>query len=377
MPEGRQFGADEKDDAIMQYAAELGYPVVLKPTDGSFGKGVVTNILSTGELERALVDVREKDGFQEVILEQYVKGQDHRFYVVDGQTVAAMHRIPPNVTGDGEHAIRQLIRQKNTLRRENPRLISCPIIIDKNTENYLARSNYDLSTVPAKGEKVYLSDKGNISIGGDPVDVFDTLPNHIKETAAAALAAIPGLNHGAVDMMISGEEGKETGHVIELNPTSQLGGLLYPVEGQARDIPARIIDYYFPETKHHDVDRTRTYFDFHDLLDPLQSRDAVKTTVAPSPVGTIYAKKYRVTGYVQNVGYHRGLRKQAFERNLHGYVMSIEDGAIEVVVGGNDQEMVDDFENGLWEDEERAQVFEVTKEEYNGPIRQDLKSNPI
>ncbi len=31
--------------------------------------------------------------------------------------------------------------------------------------------------------------------------------------------------------------------------------------------------------------------------------------------------------------------------------------------------MVDDFENGFWEDEERAQVFEVQKEEYDGPIK--------
>lgn len=31
--------------------------------------------------------------------------------------------------------------------------------------------------------------------------------------------------------------------------------------------------------------------------------------------------------------------------------------------------MVDDFENGLWEDEERAQVIEVRQEVYNDPIK--------
>src|SRR5699024_5165987 len=72
---------------------------------------------------------------------------------------------------------------------------------------------------------------------------------------------------------------------------------------------------------------------------------------------------------VQNIGYHRGLRKQAFERYLHGSVMNLEDGGIEVIVGGTDPAMVDDFENGFWEDEERAQVFEIEKEEYKGPIK--------
>src|SRR5699024_11375560 len=78
------------------------------------------------------------------------------------------------------------------------------------------------------------------------------------------------------------------------------------------------------------------------------------STVTPSPEGKIYAKKYTVIGDVQNIGYHRGLRKQAFERHLHGFVMNLENGDIEVVVGGTDPEMVDDFKQALWEDEERS-----------------------
>ncbi|MBR3121657.1 MAG: acylphosphatase, partial [Oceanobacillus sp.] len=69
------------------------------------------------------------------------------------------------------------------------------------------------------------------------------------------------------------------------------------------------------------------------------------------------------------IGYHRGLRKEAFERYLHGHIMTLEEGDIEIVVGGTDPEMVDDFKNALWEDEERGQVFEVQVEEYNEPIK--------
>src|SRR5699024_1417325 len=115
--------------------------------------------------------------------------------------------------------------------------------------------------------------------------------------------------------------------------------------------------------------RTRTYFDFYVVLDPLQSRDAATTTVTLSPHGKIFAKKYIVTGDVQSIGYHRGLRTQAFDRYLHGFVMNLEDGGIVVVVGGTDADMIDDFENGVREDEERAKVVVVQREEYDSLIK--------
>ncbi|MFP3489599.1 acylphosphatase, partial [Staphylococcus sp. SIMBA_130] len=75
------------------------------------------------------------------------------------------------------------------------------------------------------------------------------------------------------------------------------------------------------------------------------------------------------SGDALDIGYHRGLRKQAFERFLHGYIMTLEEGDIEVVVGGTDPEMVDDFKNGFWEDEERGQVFEIQVDDYYEPIK--------
>ncbi len=80
-----------------------------------------------------------------------------------------------------------------------------------------------------------------------------------------------------------------------------------------------------------------------------------------------------MSGDVQDIGYHRGLRKQAFERYLHGFVMNMENGDIEVVVAGTDPDMVDDFKNALWEDEERANVMEVQVSNYEEPIKLDLK----
>ena len=367
VPEGQQFTADTSNEEILEFATKLGFPVVLKPTDGSFGRGVVSNITGIGELKFSLEYVRTKLNYRDVIVEQYIPGNEYRLYVVGDDVVGAMNRIPPNVIGDGEHSIKMLIELKNEERNLNPRLVSCPIIVNEEVTDFIGRSAYTLDTVPEKGENIILSDKTNISIGGDPIDVFDELSENVKEQAVKALQAVPGLEHGAIDLIVHGTSSKV--YVIELNPTAQLGGLLYPIKGKSRDIPKAIIDYYFPETVGINIAEANTYFDFHDVLDPLQSRDAAVTTVTTCPQEKLFTKKYIVSGNVQDIGYHRGLRKYAFERYLHGYIMTLEDGDIEIVVGGTDPEMVDDFKNGIWDDEERAQVIEVQEKNHDEPIK--------
>lgn len=369
-PEGKFFSKETPDQSVLDYANHLGYPIVLKPVDGSFGRGVVSNITSKGEMEHSIDYVRNEMNYKDVIVEQYIPGDDLRLYVVDDKVVGAIKRIPPNIIGDGINSIEALIELKNEERSLNPRLVSCPIKLDKELIEYIGRAGKDLKTVPEQGEQIYLSDKANISLGGDPVDVLDDLTEDIKQTAVQAMQSISGLTHGAVDMLISKDSsGEKKGYVIELNPTSQLGGILFPISGKARDIPAAVMDYYFPETKNFTNDNKNIYFEFFDVLEPLVSRQGQISTVTPCPQGPIYAKKYTVSGEVQDIGYHRGLRKQAFERCLHGYVMNKENGDIDVIVGGLDPDMVEDFKNGFWEDEERATVVEVKEEVYEGDLK--------
>lgn len=370
VPEGKQFTEVDEESEIISYAATLGYPVVIKPTDGSFGRGVIANISSEGELQYSLDYLRNELKEDKIIVEKHIPGRDYRLYVVGDEVVGAILRIPPNVVGDGINSIESLIEIKNAERNLNPRLVSCPIKVDKETVDYIGRAGYKLDSIPEKGDIIYTSDKSNISLGGDPMDVLDELSEQVKDTAVKALQAIPGLTHGAVDLMIQqDDESNEVGYVIELNPTAQLGGILFPIKGKARDIPAAIIDYYFPETKDVQTDKKKVYFDFYDVLEPLISRQATSSTVSPAPLGTIHMKKYTVYGEVQDFGYHLGLRKQAFERGLHGFVMNTENEAIDIVVAGTDREMVNDFKNGITEDEERATVIEIQESDYDGYVK--------
>src|SRR5699024_7210287 len=206
-PEGKSFGPEVDDNEIIQYANKLGYPLVIKPADGSFGRGVVTNILSLEEFKDSLTFVRENQGFRNVIVEQYIPGKEYRLYVVGDKVVAAMNRMPPNVVGDGVHTIRQLIDEKNAIKKQNPRLISCPIQINQDTIDSVRFAGYRLESILEDGKQLSLSEISNISIGGDPISVTDELPEAVKETAVRALHAVPGLEHGAVALIIDARDG--------------------------------------------------------------------------------------------------------------------------------------------------------------------------
>lgn len=369
VPKGKGFAPDATDEEIIEYSKILGFPLVLKPTNASLGNGVITNIRSDEEFLKALNYVRQELGYDEVIVEQYVKGKEYRFYVVDDQVVAVYNRIPANITGDGIHTIEELIDMKNHVRKQNARLNSCLIHMDVEILNYISEAGYTLDSIPKKGEVIYLREKTNVSSGGDPIDVTDTIGDEYKQIAIDALKAIPGLCHGGVDIIINEDNNLDVPAVVlELNATAQIGGALFPIQGKARDIPKAIVDYYFPETKGISTETSKIYFDLVTVLEPLENRAAIEVEVAPAPQGTLYLKKYTVYGDVQRYKYHKWLKQQALNRGLHGYVKSKVFDEIEIVVAGTDREKLNDFKNVIKRYTRGSKVVKVEEENYDEPV---------
>ena len=368
-PEGRQFNENESNDAIRQYVTSLGFPVVLKPTDGSFGRGVVTNIKNKQDLEFALNYVRSELNIKNVIAEQYIPGEEYRIYVVGNQVVGAINRIPANIVGDGVSSIDMLIANKNKDRGLNPRLISCPLKVDEETARFIGQQGYTKTSIPKRNEKIFLSKKSNISFGGDPVDVLDELSEEIKEIAIHALKAVPGLEHGAVDIIINSDESnKESGYVLELNPTAQIGSILYPLKGKSRDVPRAIIDYYFPETKAL-YKKPYVYFDLHEVLTPIASQAAIVTEVANIQPKELIGKKYTIVGDVLSLAFHQKIKEKAIEQFLMGEISKIDDDTIDIVVVGQDTETVEQFKQYITELDDISQVKEIDEEDWNQPIK--------
>src|SRR5699024_5231249 len=302
-PEGRRFTKHIEDKKILNYAKNLGYPVVLKPTNGYRGIGVVVNIVNEKELQESLKYVREELGYLDVLIERYIQGEEYRVFVIDDKVISVLWRIPANIIGDGEHSIQQLIRMKNKSRKANPRLAICLIKIDREVKYYIEKEGFTLNSVLPKGQQLFLRENSNISTGGDSIEMLEDFPNEFKQVAINSLKSIPNLPHGGVDILVERNKSvEEAANVIEINAIPQIGSLVFPMVGEARDIPSAIIDYYFPETKDDVTTKSTAYFDLRKVLEPLRSKVAKEITVSPAPSWEdMDAVKYNVKGKVQKV----------------------------------------------------------------------------
>lgn len=333
VPSGGKFTNDDPDEAIVEFSNQLTYPLVLKPTDGSLGLGVVTNIKTEEQLRKAINYVRHQLAYENIMVERYVPGEEYRVYVVDGKVIAAYNRLPANVIGDGTHTIRELIDMKNADRKKNARLHSCLIELDEETLDFVQEAGYNLDDVIPSGKKLLLKEKSNVSAGGDPIDVTDEIPEEMKQLAIRAIEAVPGLYHGGVDIIVDIEKPiLESAVVIELNPTAQIGGILFPMQGKARDIPAAIVDYYFPETEGIKTEKEKLYFDLNAVLEPLQNRSSQEVTVAPAIVGDIYLRAFEIKGKVTGARFQRMIKEKALDLGLSGAIKIIDHNKIRVTM---------------------------------------------
>src|SRR5699024_5677445 len=127
-------------------------------------------------------------------------------------------------------------------------------------------------------------------------------------------------------------------------------------EGESRNVPAAIMDYYFPETKGLSENRNQIYFDYLSIYDILQKKYAQELTVTDAPNGELHTARYIVSGKVQKVGYRAWVRRQAIKRNLHGYTRNLENGRVVVIVAGDDKKKVDNFKQICLKGSPRAKV---------------------
>lgn len=232
-----------------EVAADIGYPVVLKPIDGNHGRGVVVNVMSDEEAEEAFA-IADAQG-SAVVVESMIAGDDHRLLVVNGVLVAAAKRMPGHVVGDGEHSISELVDKVN----EDPRRgvghenMLTRLELDDAADRILKESGYTHDTVPVADEVVYLRKTANISTGGTAIDVTDIIHPENRLMAERAIRAV-GLDVGAVDFLTTDitQSYRDTGGAIcEINAGPGMRMHIAPSEGKGRDVGGAVMDMLFPE----------------------------------------------------------------------------------------------------------------------------------
>lgn len=237
-----------------QEAAEwIGWPVVTKPLSGNHGRGVTTHISSPEDLktgyDAALARVRDDAGA--VIVESYIKGEDHRMLVIGGKLVAAAHRRPAHVVGDGKSAIQQLIDIENSDPRRgvgHENLLT-QIHVDVQTERMLEQAGYSLETVLPEGEIAFLKSTANISTGGTATDLTDEVHPEVK-FAMERIGRLVGLDIIGIDLLaenLSVPLDQQSAGVVEVNAGPGFRMHMAPTHGTPRPVGEHVVDMLFPD----------------------------------------------------------------------------------------------------------------------------------
>jgi len=234
-------GAVRNADHAVQSAKELGFPVVIKPTDRDRGLGVFCLIDDESTLrqsyEKALAESKS------IMIESYCPGNDYRLHVMNGKVYRARQRTPGGVTGDGVRNINDLLTELNSdPRRSHDRLSSDLKIIplDFEAEYMLTRQGLTADSIPEKGKFVQLRTTANVSTGG----ITEALPLEKihPENLAMAERAVTALNLdlAAVDFLCTdiSQSWIDVGGVIcEVNGMPQFG----------EDAPKSVLQEYLPD----------------------------------------------------------------------------------------------------------------------------------
>jgi cyanophycin synthetase len=246
VPQGR--GVSDPDDAWAA-AMEIGLPVVIKPKDGNQGKGVTVNVTTREQLDAGFKAASEfRD---DILVERYLPGHDYRLLVVGDKLVAAARREPPQVVGDGERSVRELVEQVNLdpRRGDGHGTSLTKIRFDDIAIGTLAQNGLTPDSVPAIGQRVVLRNNANLSTGGSATDVTDDVHPEVAARAVAAAHMI-GLDICGVDLVCDSvlqpiED--QNGGIVEVNAAPGLRMHLAPSFGKPRPIGEAIVDTLFKD----------------------------------------------------------------------------------------------------------------------------------
>lgn len=244
-PKGRTFRNGDFDSA-RAFVELIGFPVVVKPSMGIRGIGVVAGIEDHEQLSNAFALMGDSTfGGQDFIVEKHINGRDHRILVVGGEVIAAIQRKPASLIGDGKSTVAELLIHRNAARRNNPHLWTRPAKVDGTMLHQMDKLGLNLETVLPEDKEVLLSNTANISQGADSIDVFDRLHPSIVEACEQAVAAIPGMQYCGVDFLLEDPAkalSEQDAAIIELNAHAAIGNCEYPMFGKGRQVAQKLMD---------------------------------------------------------------------------------------------------------------------------------------
>jgi D-alanine-D-alanine ligase-like ATP-grasp enzyme len=209
----------------------LGYPVYVKPVDGSKGADVF-KVHTEGELD-AVFDAYETKRVRVAVVEEPIAMPDYRIVVLDGELISAYQRVPLTVIGDGNSTLHEIVTQleqgyfqagrDTRIDMEDPRM-----------EQHLRAQGLDLTYRPALNQAVVLTSVSNLSTGGTSKDVTGVISQRWIDLATNVASnfnlRLCGLDLGCADIT----DGNSAYSVLEVNAAPGLDHYALSGEEQKR-----------------------------------------------------------------------------------------------------------------------------------------------
>lgn len=244
VPEGEMAKSPEHAWDIAQ---EIGLPVVVKPVDGNWGRGVSLELSKEEDVKNAW-PLAYEESYSGVIVEKFIRGVEHRVLVINYQVAAVSRGEFIYAVGDGKSTLQELCNQQiNTdPRRGTSELFPLrPVDVEKNPTVKLEvqRQGYDSQTVISEGVKVLIERNSNAS-----EDVTDLIHPEIARLCCMA-ARVVGLDVAGIDLVcehIDQPPKAQSLAVVEVNAGPGLLMHIKPAKGQARNVGKPIIESLFP-----------------------------------------------------------------------------------------------------------------------------------
>ncbi len=243
VPKGRLVSS--KDDA-WEAAKEIGLPIVVKPRDGNYGRGVSIN-LQDEQSVRVAYDVADREG-SGVVAERMIRGFQHRVLVVKDRVIATNRGDSEQVVGDGALNVLQLVEQANRqpLRGSGQDCPLSTLVLDEIALGLLTRQGLSPSAVPELGQQVIIHYNGDMT-----EDVTDDVHPDVASDCILAARTV-GLNIAGIDLIadrIDRPLGEQGGAILEVNASPGLLMHLQPLTGKARPVGTAVVSALFQENE--------------------------------------------------------------------------------------------------------------------------------
>ena len=187
-------------DGARAAAKLMGWPVVVKPVDADRGEGVTVDV-QAGDMDAAFAQALKNSPAKSVLVERQVEGTCHRIFVVGGELLYAVKRLPLGVYGDGQSCVGQLVDVARARVSLVPPWERSPLpMLDDLALRSLTQQGMNVAAVPKAGQFVALRRIESTAWGGVDEDVTATIhPENVR--VALASAKLLGLNAAGVDLM--------------------------------------------------------------------------------------------------------------------------------------------------------------------------------